>query len=57
MYKALKIKESVESTAMVGIALPLETKHQQLINVIKHTLADLGIVVFWVDNELKVTIE
>lgn len=57
VYKALKIKESVESTAKVGIALPLETKHQELINAIKYTLKDLEIVVFWVDDELKVTIE
>ena len=57
VYKALKIKESKELTAKVGIALPLETKHQELINAIKHTLNKLGIRVFWVDKNLKVTIE
>ena len=57
VYKALKIKECKEATAKVGIALPLETKHQELINGIKQILKDLGIVVFWVDNKLKVTIE
>ena len=56
-YKALKIKESKELTAKVGIALPLETKHQELIKDIKHTLKDLGVIVFWVDKNLNVTLE
>ena len=56
-YKALKMNESKESTAKVGIALPLETNHQKLINSIKHTLKDLGINIFWVDKNLKVISE
>ena len=56
-YAALKINESKESTAKVGIAFPLETNHQKLINTIKHTLKDLGISIFWVDKNLKVISE
>ena len=57
VYKALKIREFKESTAKVGIAFPLETNHQKLINTIKHTLKDLGISIFWVDKNLKVISE
>ena len=51
------MNESKESTAKVGIALPLETSHQKLINSIKHTLKDLEISIFWVDKNLKVICE
>ena len=56
-YTALKMNESKESNAKIGIALPLEINHQKLINPIKHTLKDLEISIFWVDKNLKVTSE
>ena len=57
IYAALKMNESKESTVKIGIALPLETNHQKRIESIKHTIKDLGIIIFWVDKNLKVTSE
>lgn len=56
-YTALKMNESKELNAKVGMALPLETNHKKLINSIKHTLKNLGIIVFWIDENLNVTFE
>ena len=58
-YKAAEVlsREPADVEIRVGIALPITTNHQRMIEYIIPTLNQLGILVFWVAENGDVSIE
>jgi hypothetical protein len=55
LYRAIKMKE--KNNSLSGIALPETSGHIALIEPIKNTLQEIGIEVFWVNNDGTVRVE
>jgi len=55
LYRAIKMKE--ENNSLSGIAFPETKGHISLIEPIKKTLQDIGIEVFWVNNNGTIRVE
>jgi hypothetical protein len=54
-FRVAYIRESKKS--LVGIALPDNLDHREMISRIENTIDDLGIILFWVSEDLQVSVE